>query len=86
MKRTMSVMSTPGPQKGGHDPVAEWDTETVSQQRLDEIEREFEAWTAKGYWAADISVADPEKGTDGLIIHKFDPKAEILLSPPCAGG
>jgi hypothetical protein len=60
--------------------LAEWDTETVSQQRLAEIEREFNEKVAQGWFAADIS----EKRDK--LIREFDPNAEILLIPRVQGG
>lgn len=71
---------------GGDKTLAEWDTETVSSQRLAEIEKEFNKKMEQGWFAADISVADPEKGTDGELIKKFRPNAEILLIPRVQGG
>ncbi len=40
---------------GGDKTLAEWDTETVTQERLDEIEKEFNEKVAQGWFAADIS-------------------------------
>src|SRR6516162_6570973 len=65
---------------GGDKTLAEWDTETVSQQRLAEIEREFNEKVAQGWFAADIS----EKRN--VLIREFDPNAEILLIPKVQGG
>lgn len=81
MKRQMCRMSNLG-----HETLAEWDTETVSKERLDEIEVEFKAKLKEGYFAADITVGDPAKGTDGKFIREFDPEAEILLIPRVQGG
>jgi hypothetical protein len=65
---------------GGDKTLAEWDTETVSQQRLSEIEKEFKDKLAQGWFAADIS----EKRD--VLIRDFDPNAEILLIPRVQGG
>lgn len=65
---------------GGDQTLAQWDTETVTPERLAEIEREFRNKTAQGYWAADIS------DKRNVLIHEFDPKAEILLMPRVQGG
>jgi len=65
---------------GGDKTLAEWDTETVSQQRLTEIEKEFNEKIAQGWFAADIS----EK--KDVLIREFDPNAEILLIPRVQGG
>ena len=71
---------------GGDKTLAEWDTETVSQQRLAQIEKEFNEKVANGWFAADITVGDPKEGTDGKLIRQFDPNAEILLIPRVQGG
>jgi len=60
--------------------LAEWDTETVSPERLKEIEQEFNEKIAQGWFAADIS----EKKS--VLIREFDPNAEILLIPRVQGG
>lgn len=71
---------------GGDKTLAEWDTEKVSSTRLAEIEKEFNAKMSQGWFAADITVADPKKGTDGELIREFNPNAEILLIPRVQGG
>ena len=65
---------------GGDETLAAWDTETVSPDRLKEIETEFREWIAAGWFAADIS----EKRN--VLIREFDPNAEILLIPRVQGG
>ena len=60
---------------GGDKTLAEWETQTVSPQRLTEIEREFNEKLSQGWFAADIS----EKRD--VLIREFDPNAEILLIP-----
>ena len=60
--------------------LAEWDTDTVSPDRLTEIEEEFNEKVRQGWFAADIS----EKRD--VLIKKFDPEAEILLIPRVQGG
>ena len=65
---------------GGDKTLAEWDTDTVSAQRLAEIETEFKEKMAQGWFAADIS----EKRD--VLIREFDPNAEILLIPRVQGG
>jgi hypothetical protein len=64
----------------GDDVVAEWDPKTVSPARLNEIESEFNALQAKGYFAADI--------TDGrnVLVKRFDPNADLLMLPRVQGG
>jgi len=71
---------------GGDKTLAEWDTEKVSPQRLAEIEKEFNEKLAQGWFAADITVSDPQKGADGKLIRQFDPAAETLLIPRVQGG
>jgi len=65
---------------GGDKTLAEWDTETISPQRLTEIEKEFNEKTAQGWFAADIS------DKRDVLIREFDPNAEILLIPRVQGG
>ena len=65
---------------GGDETLAEWDTDTVSPQRLREIEQEFNEKIAQGWFAADIA----EKR--GVLIREFEPNAEILLIPRVQGG
>jgi len=64
----------------GDRTLAEWDTDTVSPEQLDEIEMQFNQKMRQGFFAADI--------TDGrnVLIKKFDPKANILLIPRVRGG
>ena len=64
----------------GDKTLAEWDTETVSSQRIEEIEKKFNEKVAQGWFAADIS----EKRD--VLIREFDPQAEILLIPRVQGG
>ena len=65
---------------GGDETVAEWDTDTVTPQRLREIEMEFDSKMQQGFFAADL--------TDGrnVLIKKFDPRMQILLIPRVKGG
>ncbi|PYS56250.1 MAG: hypothetical protein DMG13_00450 [Acidobacteria bacterium] len=65
---------------GGDKTLAEWDTETVSPQRLAEIEKEFNDKVVQGWFAADIS------DKRNVLIREFDPDAEILLIPRVQGG
>jgi len=64
----------------GDETVAEWDIETVSPERLEEIEKEFAQMTANGYFAADVTDKRNE------LIQKFDPNADILMIPNVQGG
>jgi hypothetical protein len=65
---------------GGDKTVAEWDTETISPEKLKLLEDEFNLKMKQGFFAADI--------TDGrnVLIRKFDPNAETLLIPRVQGG
>ncbi|OGE79120.1 MAG: hypothetical protein A2751_05765 [Candidatus Doudnabacteria bacterium RIFCSPHIGHO2_01_FULL_46_14] len=65
---------------GGDKTLAEWDTDTVSPDRLKKIEEEFNQKLSAGWFAADIS----EKRD--VLIREFDPQAEILLIPRVQGG
>ena len=60
--------------------IAEWDTDTVSPQRLIEIETEFKQRMAEGWFAVDI------RDKRNSLIHQFDRNAEILLIPRVQGG
>jgi hypothetical protein len=64
----------------GDETVAEWDTETVTPQRLKAIEKEFRALTAQGYFAADIT------DNRNVLVKDFDPEADLLLIPKVQGG
>lgn len=75
MLRTMVKMSGKG-----DEVVAEYDTETITPERLAEIEAEFDAMTAKGFFAADVTDKKNE------FIKKFDPEADILMIPQVQGG
>ena len=55
---------------GGDKTLAEWDTETVSPQRLADIEKECNEKMAQGWFAADIM----EKRN--ILIREFDPNAD----------
>jgi hypothetical protein len=65
---------------GGDEMLAEWDTETITPDRLAEIAKEFNDKIAQGWLAADIL----EKRN--RLIQEFDPNAEILLIPRVQGG
>lgn len=65
---------------GGDTHLAEWDTETVTPERLDEIEAEFKRYQSLGYFAADIT------DKRDVLIQDFDPNAEILMIPRVQGG
>ena len=64
----------------GDKTLAEWDTETISPEYLQKIEREFNKKMAQGWFAVDMQ----EKRN--VLIHKFDPNADILLIPSAQGG
>jgi hypothetical protein len=65
---------------GGDKTLAEWNTDTVTPERLREIEVEFNGKMKQGYFAADLT-----NGRNSLI-RNFDPNADILLIPPVKGG
>ena len=64
----------------GDKTLAEWDTQTITEEQLRQIESEFDARMRQGFFAADVS--------DGrnVLIKKFDPRADILLIPRVQGG
>jgi hypothetical protein len=64
----------------GDKTLAEWDTDTVTPERLAEIEKEFREKVAQGWFAADIT------DKRNILIRDFDPNAEILLMPRVQGG
>ena len=64
----------------GDKVIAEWNTDSVSPQRLAEIETEFKQKMAEGWFAVDIH------DKQNRLIRKFDPNAEILLIPRVQGG
>jgi hypothetical protein len=65
---------------GGDKTLAEWDTQTISQEQLDRIEAEFNSKMREGFLAADV--------TDGrnILIKKFNRNVETLLIPRVQGG
>jgi hypothetical protein len=65
---------------GGDKTLAEWDTQTISQEQLDRIEAEFNSKMREGFLAADV--------TDGrnVLIKKFNRNVETLLIPRVQGG
>jgi len=73
--RTLRMLSA-----AGDETLAEWNTETLSPERLQEIEAEFDAKMRQGFFGVDI--------TNGRnkFIKKFDPNADILLIPAVRGG
>lgn len=75
MTRKLRMMSP-----GGDTTLAEWETETLSPERLKEIEKEFNKRLKQGYFAADIT-----EGRNTLV-KEFDPKADTLLVPRVQGG
>jgi len=74
-KRSLRMLSL-----RGDDTLAEWDTTTVSPERIKEIEDEFNKKMKAGYFAADIT------DKKDVLIKQFDPNADILLIPRVQGG
>lgn len=62
----------------GDETVLEYDSETVSTERLAEIEREFNEMMKKGYIPADLETNE--------IIKEFRPNTDILMIPRIQGG
>ncbi len=75
MTRTMRMLCNEGDKL-----MAEWDAETISAQRLAEIETEFKKKMAEGWFAVDIH------DKQNRLIRDFDPNADILLIPRVQGG
>jgi hypothetical protein len=65
---------------GGDETLAEWETETISQERLDEIETLFNSKMKQGFFA--VNIADGRN----TLTKKFDPNGDTLLIPPVRGG
>lgn len=79
MIRTMKQM-------GQKAPVAEWDPETIDEDKLAEIREQFDDWLAKRGIAFDVSIENKEKGADGTMMREFDRNKDILLAPYFQGG
>ena len=62
----------------GDDTLAVWDETTITPERLQEIQREFDDKMARGYFAANIDTME--------ITKEFDPNANTLLIPRVQGG
>ena len=73
MKHVLRKMSP-----NGDDCVMEWDTDTVTPQDLERIEKEFQQKLSEGYFAANLDTEE--------LIDKFTPDADILLMPRLQGG
>jgi hypothetical protein len=73
--RTLRMLSA-----AGDETLAEWNSETLSPERLQQIEAEFDAKMRQGFFGVDI--------TNGRnkFIRKFDPNADTLLIPAVRGG
>ena len=65
---------------GGDKTLAEWDSQTISQEELDRIEAEFNSKMRQGFLAADV--------TDGrnTLINEFNRNSDTLLIPRVQGG
>ncbi len=80
MNRTMKQI-----QMGKSVTKAEWDSETVTEERLTEIKKIFDAWLIVGV-AFNVTVTDQEAGADGSLMKEFDKEKDILLFPRLQGG
>jgi hypothetical protein len=79
MKRTLRKLSSQG-----DTTIAEWDTETVTSDRLQEIEQEFHKLTKEGWFAADVT------DQRDVLVRDFDPNADLPMptrvpNPPPIG-
>ncbi|MDP3731019.1 MAG: hypothetical protein Q8R34_00810 [bacterium] len=82
MTRTMKKLRM-GPKE--KNLLAEWDPETITEERLKEIKEIFDAWLAKGV-AFNVTLADQESGAYGVLMKEFDKEKDILLYPRVQGG
>ena len=67
---------------GGDTVLAEWDTDTLTPERLQEIEKEYKELVSKGFAPFDITDKKDAFIGDG----KFHPEADTLLIPRMQGG
>ncbi len=65
---------------GGDAAVCEWDTETVTKERLEMIETEFRQMIVRGHTAFDITDKRDSQ------IREFNPDADTLMVPRMVGG
>ena len=65
---------------GGDTEVARWDPQTVTPERLAEIEAEFQALQKRGYFAVNVT-----NGKD-MLVDAFNPNADLLMIPRVQGG
>lgn len=73
MIRKMRCMSG-----AGDHTVTEWDTETLTAERLTELETEFNQRMKDGYFAANLQTE--------TLVKEFDPNADTLFIPRMQGG
>lgn len=66
---------------GGDTVVRQWDTETVSEETLKEIQRDYEKLVGDGHTPFDVTDKKDELQRGG-----FDPKADTLMIPRMQGG
>lgn len=78
MKRSISTMN-----KKGHETI-EWDTETVSEERIQEIEAEWSKLQSQGYIAADVTVKGEERISGQG--EGFNPESDYVMIPRIMGG
>lgn len=62
----------------GDELLAEWESSTVTPERLAEIEAEFKSLMARGYFAADLKTNE--------LIQEFKSDTDILMIPHMQGG
>ena len=75
--RTLRKMSP-----AGDTIVADWNTETVSPERLKAIEKEYNKLIALGYTPVDIT----DKKDEIVTGRAFNPEADTLMLPRLQGG
>lgn len=82
----MSKGALYAPNRTGHSPVAEWDTE--DRASVVRAETEFYALIRdRKCTIADMTPGRYGRGEDGVLIRSFDPSAtELLAIPPMVSG
>jgi hypothetical protein len=75
--RTLRILSP-----GGDTTLAEWDTETLTKPRRNEIENIYKDRLAQGATPVDIT----DKKDEIPVDRSFNPQADTLLIPRLQGG
>lgn len=76
-RRSLRVLSC-----GGDSILAEWDTETLTPENLESIEKEYNRYVMLGMVPADIT----DKRNEIVTGEAFNPNADTLMIPRMQGG